>query len=87
MKQLLAARCNVDLRDQDGHTALKLAQRQGYHAVRIAMLLRSKKQNGTDKAKQESPESSPDKTKRQQEDADRAMVELLEEGKACFFCG
>jgi len=34
MKQLLAARCNVHLQDQDGHTALKLAQLEGYHAVR-----------------------------------------------------
>ena len=51
--------------------------------VRIAKLLQSKKHNGADRAKQDIlRQSSPDKTKKQQ-DADRAMAELLEDqGKA-----
>ncbi len=52
-KQLLAARCNIDLETKDGLTALQIAQSWGLAG--IATLIRNT----------------------QQEDADRAMKELL----------
>ncbi len=58
----------------DGFTALQAAQRAGY--VGIATLIRNTTQKG---AKDVLVQASAEKIKKQQEDADRAMRELLEE--------
>jgi ubiquitin len=58
----------------DGQTALQVAQRAGHAA--IATLIRNTKQKG---AKDVLPQASPEKIKKQQEDADKTMRELLEE--------
>jgi len=80
-KLLLKARCNVDLQTNDGTTALQLAEGLGHAG--IATLIRRQKHKGADRAKHILRQSSPDKTKKQKEDAERAMAELLEdEGKA-----
>jgi ubiquitin len=63
-----------DLQTKDGHTALKMAQQTGHAA--IATLIRKTRQKG---ASDVLPQASPEKIKKQQEDADRAMRELLEE--------
>jgi ankyrin repeat protein/ubiquitin len=77
-KQLLAARSNVDLEANNGATALQLAQQQGHAA--IATLIRNTKPKGAVRAMKDAiPQASPEKIKKQQEDADRAMKELLEE--------
>ncbi len=70
---LVAARCNIDLQTKVGTTALQLAQRAGHAA--IATLIQDRKQTG---AKDVLLQASPEKIKTQQEDADRAMKELLE---------
>ena len=70
---LVAARCNIDLQAQ-GLTALQAAERAGH--ARIATLIRNTRQKG---AKDVLLQTSPEKIKKQQEDADRAMRELLEE--------
>ena len=63
---------------KDGETALQLAQRGGHAS--IATLIRNKKQKGAVRAmKDVLLLTSPEKTKKLQEDADRAMKELLEE--------
>ena len=78
IKQLLAARCNVDLRDNNGATALQFAERQGHTG--IAMMIRNKEHNIADRGKKDTlRHASPAQTKQQQEDADRATKELLEE--------
>jgi ankyrin repeat protein len=41
-KQLIAARCSVDLREEKGFTALQVAERPGHAAV--VKLMRNKKQ-------------------------------------------
>jgi ubiquitin C len=72
---LLAARCNIDLKAEMGClTALQAAQRVGHAA--IATLIRNTKQKG---AKDVLLQASPEKIKKKQEDADRAMRELLDE--------
>jgi ubiquitin len=77
-KQLLAARCNVDLQANNGATAQQLAEGQGHAG--IATLIRNKKHKGADRGKKDTlQQASPAQTKKQQEDADRAMNELLEE--------
>jgi hypothetical protein len=77
-KQLLAARSNVKLQANDGATALRLAERQGH--AEIAALIRNSKRKGADKGKKDTLlQASPAQTKKQQEDADRAIKELLEE--------
>jgi ubiquitin len=77
-KQLLAARCNVDLQSKNGSTALQAAQRGGHTA--IATLIRNTKPKGAVRAmKGTTPQANPQKIKKQQEAADRAMKELLEE--------
>jgi ubiquitin len=58
----------------DGITALQLAKRAGQSA--IATLIRNTQQKG---AKDGPLQASPEKIKKQQEDADKAMKELLEE--------
>jgi ubiquitin C len=70
---LLAAHCNIDIQTK-GLTALQLAQRASHAG--IATLIRNTKQKG---AKDVLLQASPEKIKKQQEDADRAMKELLEE--------
>jgi hypothetical protein len=86
-KQLIAARCNVDIQDNSGRTALQVAQLQGHAG--IATLIKRKNHKGADRAMngtllQVSPEKA---TKKQQEDADRAMKELLEaEEKSTAAC-
>jgi hypothetical protein len=77
-KLLLAARCNVDLQAKDGATALQVAERYGHTG--IATLIRNKKYIRVDRGKKDTlVQASPAQTKKQQEDADRAMKELLEE--------
>jgi hypothetical protein len=77
-KQLLAARCNVGIQDDNDRTALQVAERQGYAG--IATLIRNKKHKNADSGKKDTlVQASPAQTKKQQEDADRAMKELLQE--------
>jgi ubiquitin C len=77
-KLLLAARCNIDLQTKHGETALQVAQMRGH--VAIATLIRNTKPKGPVKAMKDTTlQASPEKIKKQQEDADRAMRELLEE--------
>jgi ankyrin repeat protein len=77
-KQLIEARCNIDLQTKGGETALQAAQRVG-HPV-IATLIRNAKRKGAVRVMKDTTlQASPDKRKKQQEDADRAMKELLEE--------
>jgi hypothetical protein len=45
-KQLIAARCNVDLQTRTGATALQLAEDEGH--ARIATLIRNKKLKSAD---------------------------------------
>jgi ankyrin repeat protein len=71
---LLAVRCNIDLQATNGITALQVAQRAEHAA--IATLIRNTKQKRTEDVLLQ---ASPEKIKKQQEDADRAMRELLEE--------
>jgi len=66
-------RCNVDLQTNDGATALQLAEHRGHAG--IATLIRNKKHQLAGTLVQ----ASPAHTKKQEEDADRAMKELLEE--------
>jgi ankyrin repeat protein len=74
---MIAARCNVDIQDNSGRTALQVAQLQGHAG--IATLIRNKNHKGADRAmKGTLLQVSPEKAKKQQEDADRAMKELLE---------
>jgi large subunit ribosomal protein L40e len=73
---LLAARCNVDLQARGGLTAPQAAQRGGHAA--IATLIRNTKKKC---AKDVPLQAGPEKIKKKQEDADRAMRELLEEDK------
>jgi hypothetical protein len=78
MKHLLAACCNVDLQTKRGFTSLQLAQRAGH--AEIATLIRNKKHNSADWGKKDVLlQASPAEINKQQEDADRAMKELLEE--------
>ncbi len=59
-------------------TALKVAESNGH--VEIATMIRNRKQKGADRMmKDVLLQTSPEKFKRQQEDSDRAMKELLEE--------
>ena len=77
-KQLIEARCNIELQTKGGETALQTAQRFGHTA--IATLIRNTKHKGAVRAmKNTTQQASPEKIKKQQEDADRAMRELLEE--------
>jgi hypothetical protein len=77
-KHLLAARCNVDLRANNGATALQVAESQGHTG--IATLIRNKKHKGADRGKKDTlVQASPEEMKIQQENADRAMKELLAE--------
>ena len=71
---LLPARCNIDVQTNCGLTALQAAQRAGHLA--IATMIRNAQQKG---AKDVLLQASSEKIKKQQEDADRAMRELLEE--------
>jgi len=81
-KKLLLSRCNVDLQDKNGHTALQVAQRQG-HAEIAKLIRRNKNKKGADRATKDALlQASPEKIKKQQQDADRAMKELLEEEQA-----
>jgi ankyrin repeat protein len=68
-KQLIAARCNVDLQAKDGATALQVAERQGHTGI-ATLIIRKQNRGKKDTLLQASPA---------QEDADRAMKELLEE--------
>ena len=75
---LLAARCNIKLQTTGGETALLVAQRAGHTA--IATLIRNANHKGAVRAMKDTmPQASPEQVKKQQEDADRAMKELLEE--------
>jgi ankyrin repeat protein len=75
---LLAARCNIHLQTKNGENALQAAQFAGHTA--IATLIRNAKHKGAARGKKDATlQASPEKTKKQQEDADRAMRELLEE--------
>jgi len=81
-RQLLAARCNVNLlvKCQPGRTALQLAQLKGFSEIVMLLRMQNTKQKGADRAMKASLwRASPETTKKQQEDADRAMNELLEE--------
>jgi ubiquitin C len=71
---LLAARCNIDLKAMNSLTALQAAEGAGHAG--IATLIRNTKKKG---AQDVLLQASPEKIKKQQEDADRAMKELLEE--------
>ena len=76
--QLLAARCNVDLQANNCATALQVAEGLGHTG--IDTLIRNKKHKGAGRGKKDTlVQASPAQTKKQQEDADRAMKELLEE--------
>jgi len=76
--QLLVARCNVDLQTYKGFTALQFAEVQGHAG--IATLIRNEKLKSADRGKKDTlQQTSPEEIKKQQEDADRAMKELLEE--------
>jgi ankyrin repeat protein len=55
-KQLLAARCNVDLLTNDGATALQVAERQGHAG--IATLIRNKTHKSADRGKKEAPQQA-----------------------------
>jgi ankyrin repeat protein len=75
---LLAARCNINLQTKDGETALQVAKRGGHTA--IVTLIRNTKHKGAGRAMKDTAlQASPEKIKKQQEDADRAMKELSEE--------
>ena len=75
---LLEAGCNIDLQTRDGETALQTAQLAGNTI--IAKLIRNTKHKGARWAmKDVLLQPSPEVIKKQQEDADRAMKELLEE--------
>jgi hypothetical protein len=77
-KLLIASRCNVDLQANKGATALQVAERHGH--TRIASLIRKNKHKSADRGKKDAlPQASPQEIKKRQEDADRAMKELLEE--------
>jgi ubiquitin len=77
-KQLLAARCNVDLQANNGATALQAAECHGHAG--IAALIRNKKHTSADRGKKDTLQQvSPTQTNKHQEDADRAMNELLKE--------
>jgi serine/threonine protein kinase len=68
----------VDLQTSTGGTALQLAEGQGH--ARIATLIRNKKLKSADRGRKDTLlQASPEKIKKQQEDADSAMKELLEE--------
>ncbi len=88
-KQLLAARCNVDLQMDNGFTALQLAEHQGH--TTIATLIRNKKLKSADRGQKDTRrQASPEEIKKKQEDADRAMKELLkaeEDEKAAAAAG
>jgi hypothetical protein len=78
-QHLIEARCDVDFHQtKDGETAMQLAQRVGN--VAIATLIRNTKQKDAVRViKDVLLLASPEKIKKQQEDADRAMRELLEQ--------
>jgi ubiquitin C len=62
----------------NGATAMQAAERQGH--TRIATLIRNTTQKGADRGKKDTLlQASPAEINKQQEDADRAMKELLEE--------
>ncbi len=75
-KQLIAARCSVDLREEKGFTALQVAERPGHAAV--VKLMRNKKQEtpllGSRDDVAALLQASPEQTKKRREDVDRAMT-------------
>ena len=77
-KQLLTARCNVDLQANDDATAPQAAELEGHTG--IATLIRKQKHKSAERGKKDTLlQASPVQIKKQKEDADRAMKELLEE--------
>jgi hypothetical protein len=74
-KQLIQA---INLQTKDGETVLQVAKR-GEHTA-IVTLIRNTKHKGAGRAMKDTAlQASPEKIKKQQEDADRAMKELSEE--------
>ena len=75
-KQLLPARCNVGIQDDDDLTCFKFLSVRGTPES----LIRNNKHKSADRGKKDTLlQASPVQTKKQQEDADRVMKELLEE--------
>ena len=65
---------------QPGRTALQLAQLKGFGGIVMLLRMQNTKQKGADRAMKHSlRQASPETTKKQQEDADRTMKDLLEE--------
>ena len=63
----------------NGLISLQLAERQG-HTARIATLIRNINHTGADRTMKDALlQACPEQIKKQQDDADRAMKDLLEE--------